>query len=81
MIRTLMIGAMLWTAGGDAPPARDGNVAIREEYDRAAETGSVEAWRLFIARHPDHPLTAEARRRLDALTAARPGIPDADPGD
>ena len=43
-------------------PARDGNIAIREEYCAARKAGTVEAYDLFIARHPDHPLADRARR-------------------
>lgn len=54
-------------ANGSAAPARDGNIAIREELDMAIEQGTAEAYNLFIQRHPDHPLTVEARRRLNAM--------------
>lgn len=50
-----------------AAPARDGNIAIREEFDRAVEQGTAEAYDLFIQRHPNHPLTVEAQRKLDIL--------------
>ncbi|MEC5289771.1 hypothetical protein VSX64_02395 [Aurantimonas sp. C2-6-R+9] len=50
-----------------AAPARDGNIAIREEFDMAVEQGTAEAYDLFIKRHPDHPLTVEARRRLNIM--------------
>lgn len=50
-------------------PARDGNIAIREEFDAAVAQNTAAALELFILRHPDHPLAAEARLRLDALTA------------
>jgi hypothetical protein len=52
---------------GIAAPARDGNIAIQEEFDAAQAAGTVAAWELFIARHPDHPLIPEAERRLAAL--------------
>ncbi|MDF0598914.1 hypothetical protein [Psychromarinibacter halotolerans] len=58
------------TGPGPAPDgntARDGNIAIREEFDRAAELGTEAAWTLFLARHPGHPLAAAARDRLAAL--------------
>ena len=58
------------TGPGPAPDgntARDGNIAIREEFDRAAELGTEVAWTLFLARHPGHPLAAAARDRLAAL--------------
>ena len=49
------------------PPARDGNIAIAEELDAARREGSVEAYDLFIARHPGHPLEAVARRERELL--------------
>lgn len=52
---------------GGAAPARDGNIAIREEFDMAVEQATAEAYDLFIQRHPNHPLTVEARRKLDIL--------------
>ncbi|MGR3375003.1 MAG: hypothetical protein ACU0D1_19565 [Pseudooceanicola nanhaiensis] len=48
------------------PPARDGDIAVREEFATARSAGTAEALRLFIARHGDHPLAAEARDRLAA---------------
>lgn len=42
-------------------PARDGNIAIREELDSARRAGTIAAYDLFIARHPQHPLAEEAR--------------------
>ena len=57
-------GAM---AAESVPPARDGNIAIQEELDAARRKGTVEAYDLFIARHPRHPLVGQAkaeRRRL-----------------
>ncbi|EPX85321.1 hypothetical protein Salmuc_02700 [Salipiger mucosus DSM 16094] len=53
--------------GTGANTARDGNIAIREEFDAALEAGTADALELFIRRHPDHPLAAEARRRLTAV--------------
>ena len=47
--------------------ARDGNIAIQEELDAARCAGTIEAYDVFIARHPGHPLAriaAEERRRL-----------------
>lgn len=49
-------------------PARHGDIAIQEELDAARRTATVEAYDLFIARHPQHRLTEIARReraRLD----------------
>jgi len=52
----------------DHTPARDGDVAIRQEFDAAARANTVAAWDLFIARHPGHALIkaaqAERRKRL-----------------
>lgn len=48
-------------------PARDGNIAIKQELCAAREAGTVAAYDLFIARHPDHPLTATAREERAAL--------------
>lgn len=42
-------------------PARDGNIAIQEEYDAARRAGTAAAYDLFIARHPQHPLADRAR--------------------
>jgi hypothetical protein len=46
----------------DQPPPRDGNIAIQEELDAARRAGTVAAYDLFIARHPDHKLADIARR-------------------
>ena len=53
------------------PLPRDPELAVREEYDLAKGRGSAEAFELFIARHPDHALVAEARRELERLKGAR----------
>lgn len=56
--------------GGHSPdhvPARDPEIAVREEFALAESRGTAEAYRLFAARHPDHALAAEARRRAEAL--------------
>ena len=50
---------------------RDGNIAIREELDTARAKRTVEAYDLFIARHPDHPLAQIARRERRQLQHAR----------
>ena len=47
--------------------ARDGNIAIHEEFVTATEKNTIEAYELFIARHPDHPLTAQATEKLNKL--------------
>jgi hypothetical protein len=54
-----------------AAPARDGNIAIQEELDAARRAGTREAYDLFIARHPDHPLAATAKQERERLAAKR----------
>jgi hypothetical protein len=49
------------------PRARDGSIAIQEELDAARRAGTREAYDLFIARHPDHPLATTARQERDRL--------------
>jgi hypothetical protein len=50
------------------PPApRDPQIAVQEEFDRAAGRNTAAAWDLFIARHPKNQLASEARRRRAAL--------------
>jgi hypothetical protein len=49
-------------------PARDGNIAIQEEFDAAKRAGTVAAWDLFIARHPKHPLVERARAERAKLS-------------
>ena len=56
--------------GGPAAPARDGTVAIQEELDAARRAGTVAAYDLFLARHPGHPLAAQARQERERLVAA-----------
>jgi hypothetical protein len=53
------------------PHARDGNIAIAEELCAAREAGTVEAYDLFIARHPDHPLAEIARWERARLLRGR----------
>ena len=53
-------------------PSRDGNIAIKEELDAARRASTVEAYDLFIARHPGHSLVAAARRERDELARKRP---------
>lgn len=50
-------------------PARDGDIAIKEEYCAARKAGTAAAYDLFIARHPDHPLAAEARKERAKISA------------
>lgn len=51
----------------DRPGAQDGDAAIREELDAARREGTREAYDLFVARHPDHPLAAAARAERERL--------------
>ncbi len=55
----------------DPPRARSGDVAIREEFDAAIAARTADALTLFIARHPGHPLAAEAETARRALTDRR----------
>ena len=52
-------------------PPRDGNVAIQEELDAARRAGTIAAYDLFLARHPDHVLAQTARREREALRRRR----------
>ncbi len=47
------------------------DIAVRAELDAARRAGTVEAYTLFIERHPGHKLADIARRELAAI-AARP---------
>lgn len=51
----------------DAAPARDGEVAIREEFDLAVKRGTREALELFIRRHPEHALAKEAGKLIEKM--------------
>ena len=53
------------------PLPRDPNVAVREEFELARARGTAEAWQLFISRHGDHQLAAEARKQLEQLKNKR----------
>lgn len=53
-------------------PPRDGNIAIQQELDVARRAGTLEAYDLFIARHPQHPLVAMAREERDRIARQRP---------
>lgn len=55
------------TPGAVANTARDGDIAVLEEFAAAEQAGTRAAWELFLARHPDHPRAALARQRLRAL--------------
>lgn len=58
-----------------AAPARDGNIAIREEYDAALRRHTRSALELFIARHPEHPLSVEARQYLETCFKEDNSVP------
>jgi hypothetical protein len=72
--------AVVAGAGGapvmaEAPPAsraRSGDIAIQEELEAARKAGTVEAYDLFIARHPNHPLAQAAHSERDRLSGERP---------
>ena len=71
-------GEAAMTAPKAAPPlapARDGNIAIAEELDAARRSGTLAAYDLFLARHPDHPLAATARRERRLIAGRRPRDP------
>jgi hypothetical protein len=51
----------------DQPLPRDGDIAIQEELDAARRAGTLAAYDLFLARHPDHRLAPAARRERAAL--------------
>jgi hypothetical protein len=48
-------------------PARDGNIAIQEEFDVARRANTLDAYDLFIARHSDHQLATTAKRERELL--------------
>ncbi|HYG31123.1 MAG TPA: hypothetical protein VD887_13035 [Allosphingosinicella sp.] len=48
-------------------PARDGDIAIGQELDAARRAGTLAAYDLFIARHPEHPLARAAREERGRL--------------
>ena len=52
-------------------PPRDGNIAIQEELDAARRAGTLEAYDLFIARHPSHKLAESARRERERIARGR----------
>lgn len=49
----------------DKPP--DPEKAVASEYAELKRRGTIEAFELFIARHPDHPLANDARKHLKML--------------
>jgi len=63
------------TMASEIPPARDSDIAIREELDAAREAGTVEAYELFLQRHPTHPLSNIARAERDQLAKRATELP------
>ena len=57
--------------GHEVPRARDGNIAIAEELCAARKAATMDAYDLFLARHPQHPLAETARRERALLAAGR----------
>lgn len=49
----------------DTPP--DPEKAVLSEYKLLMARGTVEAYKLFIERHPNHPLADDARQKLKRL--------------
>lgn len=61
-------GAMAAEDEGPAiAPARDGDVAIRQELEAARRARTLSAYDLFIARHSEHPLARTARNERRRL--------------
>jgi hypothetical protein len=56
----------------DVNIARDGNIAIQEEFDAAKTKNTAADYELFIARHPKHPLTKQAKAELAGLRGKNP---------
>ena len=51
------------------PLPRDGDIAVKEELDAARRAGTLAAYDLFLARHPEHRLARAARRERAAIAA------------
>lgn len=49
------------------PLPRNPDVAVQEEFDAARAGGTIKAWELFLARHSDHRLAADAAKELKQL--------------
>lgn len=62
----VLVGAPALAQVEPARGQRDPDIAVQEEFGMAESGNTAQGWRLFIARHPDHPLAAEARKRLAA---------------
>ncbi|WP_155888678.1 hypothetical protein [Inquilinus limosus] len=55
------------TAPDERPLAHDPDAAIYAAFDAARRVGAAEAYRAFARTYPNHPLAAEADRRIRAL--------------
>jgi hypothetical protein len=55
------------TQNASANTARDPQRAVEEEFAAAEQKNTAAAWQLFLDRHPDNALSAEAQRRLALL--------------
>jgi hypothetical protein len=53
------------------PLPRDPQLAVQEEFEAAKAQGTREAYDLFIARHPESALVAEARRLRERSPSKR----------
>ena len=80
MNKAVMLGLAIIAASGsgqmnnpdrseDIAPARDGDIAIQQELCAARVAKTIEAYDIFIARHPQHELAEIARRERDQLLA------------
>lgn len=54
-------------AAAGANMARDGETAVKEEFDAAMKSGTAERLELFVVRHPDSKFAPRAAEALDAL--------------
>lgn len=67
--------SLILAAAGEAPAGTGGIMArpsdpekaVQAEYENLKSKGTREALELFIARHPDHPLTDRARAEIKGL--------------
>ena len=54
-----------------ANTARDGQIAIKEEFDAAMKSNTKSALELFIKRHPNSPWAPAAKAQLIALARSK----------
>lgn len=67
--------ALVEPAAARGNTRQDPQRAVQAEFDSAKAAGTVEAWSLFLQRHPDNPLADAARRekaKLSGGPSARP---------